>query len=97
MNLIYYFKLLTVTLLSVCDNHGSIMFVDIKIEKILQFLNGESSEWRDISYFYYQHTKYVWDASNFQFSTINAIMTSQTVDDYLNNHEGLVPEEYQNR
>lgn len=84
-------------LLSVCDNHGSIQFIDIKIEKVLQLKNGESPEWKDMCYFHYQHTKYVWDESNFRFSTINAIMTQQSADDYLNNHEGLLHEEYQNR
>lgn len=66
-------------------------------EKICQFCNTESSQWVDVRYFYYQHTKYIWDSVNLNFSTIDDLTPPKTVDEHLNNSDGLKHEEYLNK
>lgn len=81
----------------VCDNHHSYSFLKIETGKIFSSQNASSAEWTEIRYFHYQHTKYIWDPEQKIFSTIDDVMPKVTVDDYLNNHDGLEQDEYRYR
>lgn len=81
----------------VCDNHHNYLFVEIETSKIFSSQNDSSAEWTEIRYFHYQHTKYIWDPEQNMFATIDDVMPKVSVDDYLNNHEGLEQNEYRYR
>lgn len=93
----YTWCILTQFLFTVCDNNNAYLFVEINTEEISQNRNAQLPKWTRIRYFYYQHTKYIWDPEKNMFSSIDDIMPAQTVDDYLDNHEGLEQDEYQYR
>ncbi|XP_056634533.1 polyamine-transporting ATPase 13A3-like isoform X1 [Diorhabda sublineata] len=83
-------ELKTASVLLVCDNHGQYKYIKIKTENVsLPNIN-------QLRYFFHQHTKYLWDANINAFVTLDQLIPSKSVDDYLKNTDGLTNDEYQN-
>lgn len=80
---------------TVYDLHGNTVLTEIVTEKVCQLNN--ITGYLDLRYFYYKHTKYVWDSENYLFSTLDILTTPQTVDDHLHNTDGLRQDEYLSR
>lgn len=47
-----------------------------------------------LRFFFHQHTKYVWLEQTQEFGTLDSLIPSNTVDNYLNNTNGLLDVDY---
>uniref|UniRef100_A0A6P7HDL0 Cation-transporting ATPase n=1 Tax=Diabrotica virgifera virgifera TaxID=50390 RepID=A0A6P7HDL0_DIAVI len=76
------------TILLITDNFGVSEYVTVQNE-IISLPNVT-----ELRYFLYQHTKYIWHWETKSFVTLQVFMPAKTIDEYLNDTNGLTYEEY---
>ncbi|CAG9832357.1 unnamed protein product [Diabrotica balteata] len=76
------------TILLITDNFGASEYVNVQNEIV------SVSNLTELRYFLYRLTKYVWHCETKSFVTLQVFIPAKTVDEYLNDTNGLTNEEY---
>ncbi|XP_072383561.1 polyamine-transporting ATPase 13A3-like isoform X2 [Diabrotica undecimpunctata] len=76
------------TILLITDNFGVSEYINVQNEIV------SVSNLTELRYFLYRLTKYVWHCETKSFVTLQVFIPAKTVDEYLNDTNGLTNEEY---
>lgn len=72
--------------LPVCDNYQTNALLDVQMEEI----NCDGFQFKQIRYFYYRYSKYVWFPDKNCFGPISFCLPARSIRDLLENIDGLL-------